>query len=746
MAIEKLSGKVDGVFYAPLDLFFIVRRVLRQLQPRLVIVAETEIWPNLFRETKRIGAGLLLVNGRISDQSGPGYRRLRFFFRAVLRCPDRILCQSAADRDRFMAAGAPDATTIVNGNLKYDFVPGAAELPAVLAEFLARVRPDALVVAGSTREEEEEPVIEAFRLVAKARPRALLVVAPRHPQRFDQTAELLARSGISFLRRSELELGKPADFPLPGVLLLDSLGELASLYRSAHVVFVGGSLNGWGGHNVLEPALYGRPVVVGPHMQNFRAVAETLLSQGGMVQLAGGGELGPALLRLIENPRDAKQLGERGRDVAEKERGATARAVEVSAQLFRESRAQIVPGLWRRILLGPLAWLWGIGARVRLTAYRKGWLHGHRLNAFTICVGNLTTGGVGKTPFVAWLVERLTRVGHSPGVLTRGYGRSSSQPMVVCPGDCVEPADCGDEALVLLRHFERAGLNSSIGIGANRYEIGRRVLSLNASPAAGGAVTAAFGKHSSSHAGEGAPDVLVLDDGFQHLALERDVDLALIDVTNPFGGGTMLPLGRLREPQSSLGRASAIVLTRTEPGQPYEKLEARLRMLNPTAPIFRSWTRTMGVVSVGENSEASLSSLAGRRILAFCGLGNPESFWRVLRREGTPVVQRLFFGDHHRYSMEDLLKIAAAAAAINADLLLTTEKDVMNLPHRADGSLLLPAGQTPELTEVLRDLHWLRIETHVEHGDELLRWIEEKISGNAQPRVSESQARAQVRA
>lgn len=318
--------------------------------------------------------------------------------------------------------------------------------------------------------------------------------------------------------------------------------------------------------------------------------------------------------------------------------------------------------------------------------------------------------------------------------------------MIACPGDRVEPADCGDEAVVLLRHFDRAGLHASIGIGAKRYEVGRRMLSLNQVPVADGrAVTAGFGKRAGSHAGEGAPDVLVLDDGFQHLALERDVDLVLIDVTNPFGGGTMLPLGRLREPQSSLGRAGAIVLTRTEPGQRYEKLEARLRRLNPAAPVFHSWTRATGVVSAAENSEAPLSSLAGRRILAFCGLGNPESFWRVLRREGIPVVQRLVFGDHHRYSIEDLRKVADAAAAGNADLLLTTEKDVVNLPQGADGLLPLAAGHTGQ-GQLLRDIHWLKIETHVEQGDELLRWIEEKISRQAQPRVSKSQARAQVRA
>lgn len=732
MALEKLGGKVDGIFYTPLDLSFVVRRMLRRLRPRLVIVAETEIWPNLFRETKRTGAGLVLVNGRISDQSAASYRRFRFFFSHVLRCPDCILAQSATDRERFIAAGAPGAIVRVGGNLKYDFEPAAAELPPDLADFLARVRPEPLLLAGSTREDEEKPVVEAFRLVAQSKPRALLVVAPRHPQRFDEAAQVLASSGIPYLRRSELGRMKPADLPLPGALLLDSLGELASLYRAAQVVFVGGSLNGWGGHNVLEPALYGRPVVVGPHMQNFRAIAETLLSQGGMVQVTGAAELGPALLRLVEHPAEATQLGERGRQVAEAQRGATTRAAEECERLFEKSVPRISPGLWRLLLLSAPALAWEAAARLRLAAYQRHWFARRRLNAFTVCVGNLTVGGAGKTPLVAWLVERLSRGGHAPAVLTRGYGRSSSQPLILRPGDRANPVDCGDEAAVLLRHFVRSGLSAPIGIGAKRYETGLRLLSANSASDA------------ASHR-EAAPDVVVLDDGFQHLALERDVDLVLIDVTNPFGGGRMLPLGRLREPLSSLSRAGAILLTRTEPGRSYDELERRLRALNPRAPIFRSWTRPVSVVRFGEETESSLAMLAGRRIAAFCGLGNPESFWRVLRLGGWNVVKRFAFGDHHRYSAEDLRRIAEGAAASNADLLLTTEKDVVNLVRGFEGLAASPHGDHP-LVQTFRDLHWLKIETVVEQGDELLRWIEEQMAGRGRTRAREPQARAQVRA
>jgi len=470
--------------------------------------------------------------------------------------------------------------------------------------------------------------------------------------------------------------------------------------------------------------------VVGPYMQNFRAIHEALLARGGVVQVAGAAELGPALLRLVENRDQAEQLGERARQVAEAQRGTTETAAHECERLYEKRVPRISPGFWRLLLLSAPALGWEAAVRLRLAAYRKGWFARRRLNAYTICVGNLTTGGAGKTPLVAWLVERLGRGGHAPAVLTRGYGRSLSQTLILRPGDPANPADCGDEAVVLLRQFERSGLSTPIGIGANRYQAGMRLLSAN-SP-------------SDRPHGETGPDVIVLDDGFQHLALERDLDLALIDVTNPFGGGEILPLGRLREPLTSLSRAGAILLTRTEPGRSYEELERRLRALNPQAPIFRSWTRPVGVVHFGNETESPLAALAGRRIAAFCGLGNPESFWRVLRLEGWNVVKRFAFGDHHRYSAQDLRRIADAARASNADLLLTTEKDVVNLSRGSDGLPALLHGAHP-LVESLRDLHWLRIETVVEQGDELVRRIEEKM-GRGRGRAPEPQARAQVRA
>jgi tetraacyldisaccharide 4'-kinase len=257
-----------------------------------------------------------------------------------------------------------------------------------------------------------------------------------------------------------------------------------------------------------------------------------------------------------------------------------------------------------------------------------------------------------------------------------------------------------------------------MGIGANRYEMGSRLL--NARPA----------DNAKTGTPDVTPDVIVLDDGFQHLALERDVDLVLVDATDPFGGGRMLPLGRLREPASSLNRAAAILLTRAEPGRSYAELEEKLRLLNPNAPIFRSWTRPLAAVEVSTGSEWPLADLADKRILAFCGLGNPESFWRVLRREGLGLVERLGFRDHHHYNQMDLERIALTAAARRADLVLTTEKDLVNLTGALDPSM----ASTGEIAKALRDsfanlpLCWLKIETVVEQGEELIGWIEERMS------------------
>ena len=712
VAEEKLSSLLDGVFYLPLDLPFALRRALETIRPRLVIVAETEIWPNFFRLAKRHGAGLMMVNGRMSDRSAPRYARFRWFFGAVLGEADRILVQSGQDRDRFLAAGAPEANVSVGGNLKYDFTASDAALPADLARFFDQLDAKPILVAGSTRETEEGPVVEAFRKIARNRPRALLVIAPRHPSRFGEAAKAVEACGLPLVRRSTLSGGGRAPAALPSVFLLDSVGELASLYSRADLVFVGGSLNGWGGHNILEPAAHGRPIIVGPHMQNFHDVADRMLCDRAIVQVNNADELAGAFEQVLSDPRKAGELGARAREAAEKQRGAADRAVAEAERLYRSVPLPAPVGGVKAAALYLPAALWKAGARADRAAYEKGYRKQRRLDAFTVCVGNMTVGGTGKTPTVMWLVEKLNAGGVRPAVLTRGYRRADAESeTVVGAGETLSPFVGGDEAQLMLRRFRRREISIPLGIGADRYRVGRRMEDVATVENAAG------------------PDVFVLDDGFQHFRLSRDFDLVLIDANDPFGGGEVLPLGRLREPLSGLARASAFLLTRTQADRDYSAVEECLRQWNPSAPIYRSRIETADLCEVPGGKNLPMENLAGRRVLAFAGLGNPDAFFRLLEDSGGALTERLCFRDHHRYAAADVETILGAARNGKAQLVVTTEKDLVNLCHAVERTVVEQEGVEAAAARLFGavPLAWLAIEMKVENGDELVGRIVEAV-------------------
>ena len=274
---------VDEVFYFPFDLGFIVSRTIKLVKPRLFIMMETEIWPNLLRACARAGVKTMLVNGRISTRSYPRYRIARPFFRHVLRHIDRFCMQSDESARRVIDIGADRDRVQVTGSLKFDSleIPGAAAPDRgrnrVLRYF--RVSPDRpVVIAASTVRNEEEPVLEAFQRIRATMTNALLIIAPRKPERFDDVEKLARRAGWNVARRSELRVD--AD-PRHDVVILDTIGELAQLYQVATVVFVGGSLVDTGGHNILEPAVFGKPIVFGPYMSACTSPSTTpSLSKG----------------------------------------------------------------------------------------------------------------------------------------------------------------------------------------------------------------------------------------------------------------------------------------------------------------------------------------------------------------------------------------------------------------------------------------------------------------------------------
>jgi len=317
----------ERVFYCPLDLPWAVGAYLNALRPAMLVLAETEFWPNLLNGCFRRGVPVAVVNARISDRSWPRYQMLRRLWRPILGRLSRALAQSELDAERLRMLGCRADRVTVSGNLKFDVrVPKEAEAAKLLSSLGSGLR---FVVAGSTLEGEEEALLEAWPKLLEANEKLVMVLAPRHPERFDVVAGMLARSGVGWGRRSEgigpLKAGQ--------VVLLDTIGELASVYSLAAVAFVGGSIAEAGGHNPLEPAQFGVPIVMGPHYANFRAITEDLLAHDA-VRIARRDELAGVLAELLRDEDKARTLGERARKVFEEQAGATGRSVKALREVL----------------------------------------------------------------------------------------------------------------------------------------------------------------------------------------------------------------------------------------------------------------------------------------------------------------------------------------------------------------------------------------------------------------------------
>jgi 3-deoxy-D-manno-octulosonic-acid transferase len=345
----------DAVIYFPLDWAFCVRRALDAVRPSMVLVLETEIWPNFLREAERRKVPVLFVSGRISDRSFARYQSylgvfgffLRPFLMNVLSNASAFLMQSEKDAERVRALGAPAERVRVSGNLKYDLeLPAPTPLSNWLAAEIKRSGRSPIIVAGSVVAAEEPHALIAFGTLQGEYPKALLVLAPRKPECFDEAAEFIDESHRKFIRRSQLAIPGPAQSQIiqasnhstipddVTVLLLDSIGELASLYGLADGAFVGGSLVSSGGHNILEPAAFGKIPVFGSSMENFAEMASRFVSAGAAIQVESPEDVGVAWIELFRSPERMKKMSETARNLVAASRGATDRAVaEIAKRL-----------------------------------------------------------------------------------------------------------------------------------------------------------------------------------------------------------------------------------------------------------------------------------------------------------------------------------------------------------------------------------------------------------------------------
>ena len=470
---------------------------------------------------------------------------------------------------------------------------------------------------------------------------------------------------------------------LPRVLLLDSIGELSGLFPLADVVFMGGTLAARGGHNILEPAFFARPVICGPHMENFREIAHEFRSHDGYLEITAASELASTVDELLTDRSRAAELGRRAAQCAASNRGATERAVAVIREVAAAACPNVRQELAARILLWPLSLVWRTVA---------GWKRGRntrrqrRLKAAVVSVGNITMGGTGKTPCVLYLAERMHRTGRRPGILTRGHGRHSlDHNLILGAGAHAKTAQTGDEPQIFLH----SGI-APVGIGADRYQTGRLLEE------------------------RFSCDLLILDDGFQHVRLERQLDLVLIDALSPFGGGQVFPLGRLREPLESLARADVFVITRSEFAPGTFDIERALRTYNASAPVFHAHVAPEYWVDAASGKR--IAELPFSRVAGFCGLGNHQAFWRMLTTLGIQPVDRVAFDDHHAYRPSEMRRLAQQFLAIKAEAALTTEKDAINF---CEGC--------PELMGPL-PVFWLKIRMEIEREEEFLQFVESRLA------------------
>jgi len=323
--------EADRVFFLPIDHPLIIQRAIEKIQPRILLIAETELWPNLLRSCGKKGIPIVLFNGRISQKSFQRYLLFKFFFKECLKYISLFLMQTEEDRTRIIEIGGESQKTKAVGNLKFDqtFPSFAQEAMTEMAKSLGLHGGEKILIAGSTHSGEEEILVSLYKELKKMDPHLVLILAPRHLERLEEVERVLKKESTSWLRKTSLSLGAGrSDQEQPDVILLDTMGELMGIYSLGTLIFVGGSLVPVGGHNPLEPLFFKKCVLFGPYMFNFLEISRRLIEAGGAIQVSGKEDLFSQMKRLLFDEVARKEVGEKGYQFHQKHQGATERMFE----------------------------------------------------------------------------------------------------------------------------------------------------------------------------------------------------------------------------------------------------------------------------------------------------------------------------------------------------------------------------------------------------------------------------------
>ncbi len=685
---NRIIKDADSIIYFPLDLPWLSAHILRKVQPRVFMPVETELWPNFLKAARQMHIPVMMVNGRISDKSVTRYRHLHSLLDDMIGTVTKFAMQSSIDAEYIIRLGAnPDLVT-VTGNTKFDQTYTAVspeEKQSMLRE-MGLAENDGIFLAGSTHKGEEEFVLQAFDRIREEFPKVKLVIAPRDVLRTDEIISICRQHGVKAVRRTQLQKQLAVDHD---AVILDTIGELGRVYSIGDVIYVGGSLIPHGGHNILEPAAHGKAIIVGSNMFNFKDTHVLFSKRKACITVENGSELAQAALKLFQDDERRHQMEQETLAIVQENKGASRKtavllhemldAVEQNGHIkatekvenfqtyfFQLVHGQETHGIFLTMIIAILyvfSFIYGHLVNVKLAGYKVGIFKRKKLGCYVISLGNITVGGTGKTPTAQRLARDIRDMGYRVVILNRGYrAKWKGEVGIVSDGKTLQmdAAQAGDEAFMLAKHLP----NVPVLIGPER------------------AVT---GEYAINHFGA---EVAILDDGYQHWQLERDMDIVLIDAVNVFGNNYMLPRGTLREPISHMERADVCLLTKVDQAAPGSNRYIRdtIQKYNSHALIVESIHQPRCFIELAdwyENMAApgiNISEMKGKKVMAVSAIGNPASFEQTLSDIGAVIIESLRFPDHHDYTPEEMADVVDQAMRQGAEAIVITEKDAVKVP------------------------------------------------------------------
>ncbi len=693
---NRIIKDADSIIYFPLDLPLVAASVLRRIHPRVFLPVETELWPNFLKTARELHIPVMMVNGRISQKSVKQYKYMYSLLTDMIGTVKLFAMATSIDADYIMQLGAPKKLVTVTGNTKFDqtYTDLNPQDREMFLNEMGLNNAEGIFLAGSTHRGEEEYVLKAFKAIRENHPHARLIIAPRELLRTREVVAICKHAGFTVGTRTDLQKRPSKN---EDIVILDTIGELGRIYGLGDVIYVGGSLVNTGGHNILEPAAHGKAIIVGHHMENFKDTHALFKNRDACITVNNADEFAAEAAKLFDDPEHRKKLEEETLAIVRENKGASRKSAILLRKMLTEYESGEIAGhphttqkvenlrtyvneivhskeahgITMNIVMAVLyvfSLVYEQLVNIKLMGYKLGLSGKERLNCYVISLGNITVGGTGKTPTAQRLAREIRDMGYRVVILNRGYrSKWRGEIGIVSDGKTLkmDAAEAGDEAYMLAKHLPEV----PVVIGAERAVTGQYAIE------------------------ELGAEVAILDDGYQHWQLVRDLDILLIDAVNVFGNGHILPRGTLRESISHIRRADVCLMTKVDQAEPgsREYIRDTVKKYNPAAQIVESIHYPQRLMPLSEwfsdltAEGVPVSEISGKRIMAVSAIGNPASFERTLKDLGSVIIESLRYPDHHEYTVREMNDVFGQAENLGAEAIVITEKDAVKIPAEVAG-------------------------------------------------------------